>query len=171
MCTLAKAIPSDAPSSSLARGQSSFYCYFTVMAAHRSDFSRRASPQTDKGLQEHSVQATAGTAFVQPWGSDFHVGGELSAHSSLAHEEEFLTEEVEAARDLLELPLGRYGVCHLGTEGQLQVLSVGLTFFKAILRQTDIFFKAIFFWGVDFPDKLKAVFLRLCSVTSFLLQM
>lgn len=129
MCTLAKAIPSDAPSSSLARGQSSFYCYFTVMAAHRSDFSRRASPQTDKGLQEHSVRATAGTAFVQPWGSDFHVGGELSAHSSLAHEEEFLTEEVEAARDLLELPLGRYGVCHLGTEGQLQVLSVGLTIF------------------------------------------
>lgn len=46
------------------------------------------------------------------------LGGDLGAHTSFAGEEEFFTEEVETARHLLVLPLGRDGVCHLRTEGE-----------------------------------------------------
>lgn len=59
------------------------------------------------------------------------LGGDLGACTSFAGEEEFFTEEVETARHLLVLPLGRDGICHLRTEGEQS-----RSFFQLVRRGT-----------------------------------
>lgn len=48
------------------------------------------------------------------------LGRGLEAHTSVTHEEEFFTEEIETSWDLLVPPLGRDSVCHLGTRDRLR---------------------------------------------------